>query len=93
MQWRVRDPKKLRDGMPISLWIQWRAWWQLQGPPAHLRSDFHAAALAREIAKPHLLDKEDADLGNFLQPWHRRSDFRQWANLGEDDGPEEFVVD
>lgn len=78
--------------MPISLAIQWRAWWKLQGPPAHLRADFHAAAQALETAKPYI-DKDDADIGVFLQPWHKRSDFLPWANLGEDPGPEEYEID
>lgn len=78
--------------MPVSLAIQWRAWWKLQGPPAHLQRDFHAAVQALETAKPYLA-KEDADIGNFVQPWRRRADFLPWANLGEDEGPEEFEVD
>lgn len=88
----MRDPERMRARMPISLWIKWRAWWKLQGPPAHLRADFHAAVLTLEVAKGHIAP-EDADIGNFLQPWHRRSDFQPWVNLGDDEGPEEFEID
>lgn len=78
--------------MPISLVIQWRAWWKLQGPPAHLQRDLHAALLTLEVAKGHV-DPEDAVIGNFLQPYRKPSDFRPWANLGPDECPEEYEID
>ena len=81
----------MRARMPISLWLQWRAWFNIQGPPQWLRDDYNATDLAfrMSIRSP----EDERGPNDFLRPWARPSDYRQWVNLGEDPKPEEFVID
>lgn len=82
----------MRRRMPISLWRKWMGWANTQGPLGGLGDDFRTMQVALELAKPYI-PKESHRLELFIQPWRRPSDFKQWADLGEDPKPQEFVID
>lgn len=88
----------MRDAMPISLWLKWRAWFKFQGPPGGLGADLRSASIALECAKPHIAE-DDRVLARFLRATGRRtSDYAAWLDFGDqgdipDDQPAEYSVE
>lgn len=90
-RWGMPDPYRLRK-MPISRWLQLKAWANIRGPSQARRDDFNAAQLAKWVATPYVAE-DDRELAKFLPPWARPSDYQQWANLGPDPTPAEYSVE
>lgn len=77
----------MRDTMPISLWLKWRAWWKFNGPPSGLRDDYLAADVALKSSAA-IIDESQRHVSKHLPPWRRPSDYRFWVDFGEDIEPE-----
>lgn len=82
----VLDPRELRRKMPLSLWIQWRAFAKLSGafdPNQALREDYHAARQLMMTAAPYL-EERDRDEAKFLPlAWRRPADYARWGLFPE----------
>lgn len=73
--------------MPIGLWLWWKAWFRLHGPPGGLGEGLRSASVALAAAQAHIAE-DNRRLGAFLPPGTRPADYAGWLDFGEDAAPE-----
>lgn len=83
----MRDPIRLMRRIGIGQWVQWKAWFKLQGPPGSLGDDLRAAGIALAAAQAGIAEN-DRLLKNFLPAGRTPSDYAGWLDFGEDAEPE-----
>lgn len=77
--------------VPVGVWIRWKAWFKLQGPPGALGDDIRAASTALAAAKPYIAEN-DQRLARFLPAGRVPADYAGWLDFGEDAEPDQVQV-
>lgn len=57
------------DAMPVSQWLEWKAWREIRGPLGPDRWDFYVAFLAMNMGPNPYPRGAEVTLADFRMPW------------------------